>query len=116
MPRPDGTVRPSHIPPLASVKAVESALNMFRARIPPVFAFHPNGSGPNTPQDGSEMYDGFDDPWWIMLHTNLYTAEMMMWKELAHHQLGAYQNAVGCARAMVAIISRIRADQWPHIG
>jgi hypothetical protein len=64
----------------------------------------------------SDVYDGFSDPWWIMLHTNLYTAEVMMWKEWAHYQPGAYSTAVGGARAMVAFVSKIRPDQWTHVG
>lgn len=50
------------------------------------------------------------------MHTNLYTAELMMSKEMAHHQVGAYQTAVGCARAMVAFIRPIQPDQWAHVG
>ena len=65
---------------------------------------------------GMEVYDGFNDPWWIMLHANLCTAGVMMWKEKAHYDVNAYGAAVGCARAMVGVVRQIRPDQWPHVG
>lgn len=116
--QPDGRIAPSHVPPLSTIQAVETSLNQFRARIPPLFAYNHGSSGTSTPSDGmhTEVYDGFNDPWWIMLHTNLYTAEVMMWKETAHYQAAAYSTAVGCARAMVAFVAKIRQDQWTHVG
>jgi hypothetical protein len=115
---PDGRLAPTHIPPLAPIQAVKSSLALFRSRVPNVFAYHPShgGSGSGSVSPTTEPYDGFNDPWFILLHVNIYTAEMMMWKEMAHHQAGAYETAVGCARALVAFIKCIRPDQWVHVG
>lgn len=116
--QPDGRTAPSHVPPIASIQAVETSINLFRARMPPMFAYQRHQSGQVTPIDGMhpDVYDGFNDPWWILLHTNLYTAEVMMWKEWAHYQAMGYSNAVGCARAMAAFVAKIRPDQWTHVG
>jgi len=94
---------------------------MFRDRIPPVFGYQDNTysvSGSISPHDTSvpEPYDGLNDPWFILLHTNLFTAEMMLFKEMAHHRLGSYERAVGCARAMVMFIRRMQPEQWVHVG
>ncbi|GFZ43535.1 hypothetical protein JCM24511_01255 [Saitozyma sp. JCM 24511] len=100
--RPDG--RPTNVPSLTAVQAVQSALELFRKRIPAAFA-DPPGSA----------YDGLADPWWILLHLNLYTAEMLMWKEMAHHRSKGYETAVSCARAIVGLVQRMRADSWIHL-
>ncbi|RXK42505.1 hypothetical protein M231_00059 [Tremella mesenterica] len=102
-------VSPSHIPPLAAVVEVETSLRLFRARIPPALA------DPPRPTAGQEPYDGPSDPWWIQTHMNLYTAEMMMWKEMAHHQRQAYETAVSCARAIVGLAQRLRPESWIHL-
>ena len=39
----------------------------------------------------------------------------MMWKEMAHHQRQAYEQAVSCARAMVTLVKRLRPDSYVHI-
>lgn len=118
IPHADGRMIPTHIPPLAPIQAVKSALGLFRSRIPAVFAYHPSqgGSGSGSVSPSTEPYDGFSDPWFILLHVNIYTAEMMMWKEMAHHTAESYQTAVGCARALVAFVKCIRPDQWVHVG
>jgi hypothetical protein len=103
--RPDGRMSPSHIPSLVAVQSVQTALELFRKRIPPTFV-DPSGPG----------YDGLADPWWILLHLNLYTAEMLMWKEMAHHRSKGYETAVSCARAIVGLVQRMRADSWIHLG
>jgi len=40
----------------------------------------------------------------------------MMFKELAHHQPQAYEMAVGCARALVGFVRRLRPECWVHVG
>ena len=114
---------PSHIPPLPAIQEVEKAIRTLRDCIPAIFnypppASHSNGSGSISPTDGSfiESYDSYNDPWAVLLHANLYTAEMMMWKEMAHYQVGAYERAVGCARAMVVFIRHMRPEHWVHVG
>jgi hypothetical protein len=104
--------RPTHIPPLSAVQSVEAAISTFRLALPFVFLDHDT----NAPRPDVEPYDGLSDPWWIMLHANLYTAEMLMYKELAHHLQDAYKSAVSCARALVKLVGRIRPEQWGHVG
>lgn len=101
---------PSHIPSLHAVQQVETALRLFRKRLPLPF------SDNHHPRSPDESYDGPSDPWWITMHANLYTAEMMMFKELAHHQPQAYETAVSCARALVGFVKRLRPDGWVHVG
>jgi hypothetical protein len=121
--RPISNGRPSHIPPMGPIQEVERAIHSLRDHIPPIFAYRPgsdthsNGSGSISP-DGSiiEGYDSFNDPWFVLLHANLYTAEMMMWKEMAYHQVGAYERAVGCARALVLFVRHMRPEHWVHVG
>ena len=100
----------SHIPSLHAVQQVETALRLFRERLPIPFNDQPQSRSPD------EHYDGSNDPWWIMLHTNLYTAEMMIFKELAHHQPQAYETAVSCARGLVDFVRRLRPENWVHVG
>lgn len=85
---------------------------MFRAGLPLVFRDYDRGAQPPE----VEPYDGPSDPWWIMLHANLYTAEMLMYKELAHHSRAAYESAVSCARALVKLVGLVRPDQWCYVG
>ena len=108
MRHPDGRLAPTHIPPLSVIQEVETAINLFRDRIPPIFA--------DIPRSSEDDYDGVSDPWWIALHANLYTAEMMMFKEMALHQRGAYETAVRCARGLVILVRRIPPDSWAHVG
>lgn len=119
---PNPNNRPSHIPPRSAIQAVESALRTFREQLPTIFTYRPlsehlNGSGSISP-DGTilESYDSFNDPWFVLLHANLYTAEMMMWKEMTHYESAAYDRAVGCARAMVVFIRHMRPEHWIHVG
>lgn len=100
----------THIPSLHAVQQVETALRLFRKRIPIAFTDSPH---PRSPDD---QYDGPSDAWWIMMHANLYTAEMMMYKELAHHQPHAYETAVSCARGLVGFVQRLRPEKWVHVG
>jgi hypothetical protein len=74
---------------------------MFRTRIPPAFSAAP------------EEYDGHADPWWIQLHANLLTAEVLLYSELGRHRAGAYERAIQSARALVPHIARVR--QWAHV-
>jgi hypothetical protein len=111
----------THIPPLPSIEAIELSLRIFRDRLPPVFDYRDNthyNPGSISPHDTSipEPYDGLNDPWFVLLHCNLFTAEMMMWKEMAHHRVGSYEQAVGCARALVMFIRRMRPENWVHVG
>ena len=118
-PTPNG--RPSHIAPRQAIQEVQTSLHIFREQIPSIFTYRSghdcNGSGSISP-DGSmlEPYDSFNDPWFILLHANLYTAEMMMWKEMTHYEAAAYDRAVGCARAMVVFIRHMRPEHWVHVG
>ena len=98
------------IPSIEMVQQAETAIHLFRKRLPLPFVDNPN------PRSGDEVYDGPSDPWWIMLHANLYTAEMMMYKELAHHQPHAYGTAVSCARALVSLVQRLSPHSWVHVG
>lgn len=120
---PTPNARPTHIPPLEAIQHADRSLRTFREHLPAIFKYRPNSdtnfnaSGHVSP-DGTviEPYDSFNDPWFILLHANLYTAEMMMWKEMAHHQVGAYERAVGCARAMVGFIRHLKSEHWVHVG
>lgn len=120
---------------------MQTAIENLRKRIPYPFIDHSTISTPPTMQNnlvgssagpslhspgtarsnsfGSsspDNYDGFADPWWCMMHYNLYTAEMMMWREMAHHTKGAYETAVSCARAIVGFTRRMRPESWVHLG
>jgi hypothetical protein len=106
------TQPPTHIPCLSSTQEIEQALRVFRTRMPQPFQDHSTSSTPPS----SQPYDGPNDPWWIMLHSNLYTAEMMMWKEMAHHQRGGYERAISCARALVEFTKQIKPENWVHVG
>lgn len=130
VPQSDRSLAPTHIPPLEAVEAIEASINAFRDSIPPIFSVMQPISSPvssdNTSGSGSgsgngaqldtESYDGPSDPWWVMLHFNLLTAEMLLWKEKAHHVNGTYEMAVRCARAMVELVARMRPENWAHVG
>lgn len=111
---PDGRFRAPHIAPLQAVQTVQTSLELFRSRIPLPFRDVPNHS-PHSPLS-TETYDGLADPWWLLCHMNLYTAEMLMWREMAHHRKQAYETAVSCARAVVGLVRRMRPDSWIHLG
>jgi hypothetical protein len=119
---PSGVLQPpTHIAPLPLIQEVEQALRLFRNRIPQPFQDHSTVSlsNPNVRLNSYEHeydYDGSSDPWWIMLHSNLYTAEMVMWREMAHYQRGGYERAVSCARALVVFVKRLKGDDWVHVG
>lgn len=115
---PDGRILPSHVPPLSAVQNVRNALQNFRKRLPAPFLDDAVSLSPTQP-DPPELYDKFGDPWWMMLHFNLYTAEMLVWREMANHHSGhsgAYETAVGCARAVVGLTKRMRPESWTHLG
>ncbi|ORX35974.1 hypothetical protein BD324DRAFT_514442 [Kockovaella imperatae] len=105
------TRRPSHVPPLSAVQQVATALQLFRERIPIPF----RDFVPSYAMDPSEVYDGPQDPWWVAMHANLLLAEIMMWKEMAHHKRSAYDQAVSCARAMVTLVKRLRPESYVHM-
>ncbi|WVF70472.1 hypothetical protein IAT40_005262 [Kwoniella sp. CBS 6097] len=107
----DGRFAPTHIPPLSAIQSVETALRLFRQRIPPCFANTTNAP-PLNPED---IYDGFNDPWWLMCHANLFTAEMIMWREMAHHHAEAYERAVSCARGLVNLVERVSPENWANV-
>lgn len=100
------------IPPLSALHAVKAAISTFRTRLPWPFL------DCDTASAGFVVapYDGHNDPWWIMLHANLYTAEMLVHNELARHSLDAYEFAVSCARALVKLVRRIDVEQWRCVG
>jgi hypothetical protein len=102
------------------IQEVDTSLRVFREQIPLIFTYRTghdcNSSGSISPDGYIEPYDSFNDPWFILLHANLYTAEMMMWKEMTHYEAGAYDRAVGCARAMVVFIRHMRPEHWVHVG
>lgn len=102
---------PMNIPP-PNLMGLSASTNAAPMRSPSTGRSDSFGAGSSTP----DMYDGFGDPWWCMLHYNLYTAEMMMWKEMAHHSKGAYETAVSCARAIVGFTRRMRPESWVHLG
>lgn len=99
---PDGQTNPMRTPPRSAVKYVRTALKLFRKRIPAVFADQISTGSSNSPH-AEDMYDGMADPWWILCHMNLYTAEMKM----THHRPTAYETAVSCARAVVGMVRRM---------
>jgi hypothetical protein len=101
-------------PPLSAVKSVQTALELFRKRIPPVFTDMP-GMGSSNPLLAQETYDGMADPWWILCHMKLYTAEMLMCMEMAHYRSTVYETAVRCARAVVGLVRRMRPESWVHL-
>ncbi|WVQ70943.1 hypothetical protein IAR50_000468 [Cryptococcus sp. DSM 104548] len=81
---------------------------------------HPHSHSQNTtttPAQG-QVYDGPADPFWILLHINLYTAEMLMWWEMANHQgvgAEAHRSAVQCARAVVGLVAVVPDDKWANV-
>lgn len=108
-------MRTTNIPSLSAVQSVGTALELFRKRIPPVFADMLHTGSSNSPL-AQETYDGMADPWWILCHMNLYTAEMLMWMEMAHYRSTVYETAVRCARAVVGLVRRMRPESWVHLG
>lgn len=115
----------SHVAPLEAIQAVDVAIRTFRKRIAPALQDIPlrhasrvNRASPqSTPNgDGANSYSGTDDPWWIMLHSNLYVAEMLMWKEMSNYQRQVYESAVSCARALVTLAQKVKPESWAHVG
>lgn len=116
--RPDGRLLPDHIPPVHKVRLVETAIAIFRQRLPAEYAFPPPppmqlGPGGNGDATG---YLAMSDPWYILLHVNLYTAEMLTWREMSHYDVAAYHRAVASAREVVRLVAGIRSDDWVHVG
>ncbi|WVQ97444.1 hypothetical protein IAU59_004557 [Kwoniella sp. CBS 9459] len=111
VPLGDGRFAPTHIPPLPAVQVVEQALRLFRQRIPPCFT-NTISTPPANPED---TYDVFGDPWWIMCHANLYTAEMIMWREMANYHAEVYERAVSCARGLVDLVKRVAPENWANV-
>lgn len=110
---PAGILPPTHIAPLSEIQKVETAIRLFRQRIPGPFL--DPGASPSPPPH-QPLYEGHKDPWWIVFHFNLLTAEMLLWRELAHHQRVAYESAVGAARQILGLAKRLPADSWVHVG
>ncbi|WWC66292.1 uncharacterized protein I206_100193 [Kwoniella pini CBS 10737] len=108
---PDGQVGTSYSPPFSVIQSVQMAIQRFRQRIPRIFLDFTQNV---TPPSGV-LYDGLSDPWWIMVHSNLYTAEMMCWRELANYQANVYENAVRSARAHVSLVRRIPDHLWANM-
>jgi hypothetical protein len=112
----DAHQRPTAFAPLVTVQSVERMTQVFRLRLPLPFHDLPTASQLPAPEPMEPKYDGFNDPWWIMLHANLYTTELLVYKEMANHRKEAYDMAVSCARAHVGLIQRVKPDQWVHVG
>lgn len=103
---------PTHILPLSVVQSIEVAILTFRRSLPLVLRDYDTNAQPAV----IEPYDGHSDPWWIMLHMNLYAAEMLTYIELAHHTRAKYHNAVSSARSIVKVVRHIVGSQWFHVG
>ncbi|WWC86277.1 uncharacterized protein L201_001150 [Kwoniella dendrophila CBS 6074] len=108
---PDGRVAPANIAPLSAVQSVQIALQNFRRRIPDIFKDFTQ----NPVQPTEVPYDGLSDPWFIMLHSNLYAAEMLCWRELANYHPNTYETAVRSARAQVNLVRRIPNNTWANL-
>ncbi|WWD17875.1 hypothetical protein CI109_102319 [Kwoniella shandongensis] len=118
VPLPDGRVAPTYLPPLADIQSIETALQIFRQRIPLPFHDVSRSSASTPSHPGTrpeETYDGPSDPWWICLHANLYVAEMLMYKEMANYRPEVYETSVSCARALVGLVQRIPQDKWANV-
>ena len=93
--------------------SLETACANLRKRIPPAFQYpRPTISAHDL---GSPIYDGASDPWWIQLHIDLYTTEMLLHSQLASYRSEAYEQAISAARAVVPLVRQIRNDQWARI-
>ncbi|ODO07251.1 hypothetical protein L198_00830 [Cryptococcus wingfieldii CBS 7118] len=122
---PDGTVVATYMAPMPEIKDLQTAIALFRQHIPAPFTFPPSPassaplSGPSTtppsPTAYPDIYDGPSDPFWILLHTNLYTAEMLMWWEMANHQTEAHRSAVQCARAIIGLVVLVPDEKWANV-
>lgn len=66
--------------------------------------------------DPMSGYNGFDDPWWIMLHANIYTTQMFISAEHAIYAPSLYPIAVGSARSLAALMRRVPKRGWIHLG
>ncbi|KAK8865941.1 hypothetical protein IAR55_001090 [Kwoniella newhampshirensis] len=114
--QPDGRIESIYRTPLPAIESVETALRLFRGRIPPPFVYGRQAPNPPVPgQMGPIAYDGFSDPWWITLHANIYTAEMLMYREMANHRPEAYETAVSRARALVDLSQKVPLDAWANV-
>ncbi|WRT64168.1 uncharacterized protein IL334_001097 [Kwoniella shivajii] len=111
IPLPNGTIGSPRTAPLTAIQTVQIALRNFRHCIPEAFQdFTQYASPPSEMQ-----YDGLSDPWWIMFHANLYTAEMLCWREMANHRPNVYETAVRGARALVNLVRRVPIETWPNL-
>nr|XP_019049274.1 hypothetical protein I302_03056 [Kwoniella bestiolae CBS 10118]OCF28204.1 hypothetical protein I302_03056 [Kwoniella bestiolae CBS 10118] len=108
---PDGRVGTSNIAPIPALQSVQGALSNFRQRLPEIFQDFTQYTSPPS----ETPYDGLSDPWWIMFHSNLYTAEMLCWRELAGHHSNVYENAIRSARALVNLVRRVPNDSWANL-
>ncbi|WWC58693.1 uncharacterized protein I303_101237 [Kwoniella dejecticola CBS 10117] len=108
---PDGRIGTSYVPPIPAIQSVQIAIQRFRLRVPEVF----HDFTQNVTPPSETVYDGMSDPWWIVFHSNLYTAEMIAWRELANHHSNVYENAVRSARALVNLVRRIPEHAWANM-
>ncbi|OCF55433.1 hypothetical protein L486_06916 [Kwoniella mangroviensis CBS 10435] len=108
---PDGRVGTSTTAPLTSIQSVQVALTNLRQRVPDSFQDYTQYTSPPS----EVLYEGLCDPWWIMFHSNLYTAEMLCWRELAEHHPNVYENAVRSARALTNLVRRVPNDSWANL-
>jgi hypothetical protein len=56
------------------------------------------------------------DPWLIVAHSNLVTAEMMTLIELSHHDESAYEKAVAKARDIIDYASKFNVHDLANVG
>lgn len=111
---------PNHVPPLHRVQAVEAALTLFRQSLSPQQQFPPLAD-PSTAASGSSaaspgLHVRLADPYYVLLHANLLTAEMLTWREMANYDGGAYHRSIACARGVVQLVTCMKPEHWLHVG
>jgi hypothetical protein len=80
-------------------------------QIPPP---RPRTGSSSSGDDGA--YFALADPWYILLHANLLTAEMLTWREMANYDGSTYHRAIASARGVVKLVQYMQPETWVHVG
>lgn len=92
---------------LNALQSLDTAMSHFQQSISPIYLDDPMSVS---------SYNGIDDPWWIMLHANLYTTQMFISAEQAVYAPTVYPLAVGSARSLARLMRRVPKSGWVHLG
>lgn len=108
---------PDHIPPLHEIHRAQAALERFRARLPLDLQLPPPRPRTGSSSSGDDgAYYALADPWYILLHANLLTAEMLTWREMANYDGSTYHRAIASARGLVKLVQYMQPETWVHVG